>query len=135
MMEPKSNTFQSPVKINAGLKALAHIPVELAAMGAERPLLVTTKILAKKKVVSRVVAELRDSGMPLGIYDGLDEHARLKTVLHLAELFQDGGFDAIIALGGGSVMHTAKALNLAVTKNTRDLAPFAVKLEMQPSDI
>ncbi len=126
MMEPKNNTFQSPVKVNAGLKALAHIPVELAAMGAERPLLITTKILAKKKAISRVMDGLRDSGMPLGIYDGLGEHARLKTVLHLAELFQDGGFDAVMALGGGPVMHTAKALNLAVSENTRDLTAFAV---------
>ena len=49
MMEPESNEFQSPVKINAGRKALAHIPVELAAMGAERPLLITTKALGQAR--------------------------------------------------------------------------------------
>ena len=127
MVEPENNTFLNPVKINAGKKALAHIPFELAAMGAERPLLITTKVLGKKTAIPRVIDGLRGSGMPLGIYDDVGEHARLETVLRLAELFQDGGFDAIIALGSGSVMHTAKILNLAVTENTRDLVPFTAK--------
>ena len=127
MVEPENNTFLSPVKINAGTKALAHVPFELAAMGAERPLLITTKVLGKKRVIPRVIDGLRNSGMPLGIYDDVGDHARLETVLRLAELFQNGGFDAIIALGSGSVMHTAKILNLAVTEKTHDLVPFTAK--------
>ena len=39
-------------------------------------------------------------------------------------MFRDGGFDAIIALGSGPVVHTAKIVNLAVTENTEDLDPF-----------
>jgi alcohol dehydrogenase len=127
MLEPENNTFLSPVKINAGKKALAHIPFELAAMGAERPLLITTKALVKQKTVRRVIDGLMDSGMPLGIYDDVGGHAHMKTVLRLTELFQNGGFDAIVPLGSGSVMHTAKILNLAVTENTVDLMPFTVK--------
>jgi alcohol dehydrogenase len=127
MVEPENNTFLSPVKINAGRKALAHIPFELAAMGAERPLLITTKVLGKNTAVPRVIDGLTDSGVPLGIFDDVGEHARLETVLRLAELFQDGGFDAIIALGSASVMHTAKILNLAVTEDTRDLVPYTEK--------
>ena len=127
MVEPENNTFLSPVKINAGKKALAHIPFELAAMGAERPLLITTKVLVKQKAVRRVIDGLRGSGVPLGIYDDVGEQAHMKTVLRLTELFQDGGFDAIMPLGSGSVMHTAKVLNLAVTENTVDLMPFTVK--------
>ena len=127
MVEPENNTFISPVKINAGRKALAHIPFELAAMGAERPLLITTKVLGKKRAIPRVIDGLRGSGVPLGIFDDIGDHARLKTVLRLMEVFQDGGFDAIIAVGSGAVMHTAKTLNLAVAKNTGDLVPFTVK--------
>ena len=127
MVEPENNTFLSPVKINAGRKSLAHIPFELAAMGAERPLLITTKVLVKQKAVARVVDGLRDSGVPLGIYDNVGEIAHMKTVLRLIELFQDGGFDAIIPLGSGAVMHTAKVLNLALTENTLELAPFTTK--------
>ncbi|OQY45343.1 MAG: hypothetical protein B6240_08935 [Desulfobacteraceae bacterium 4572_87] len=126
MVEPENNTFLSPVKINAGKKALAHIPFELAAMGAESPLLITTKVLVKRKAVRKVIDGLMDSGVPIGIYDNIGEYAHMKTVLRLAEFFQDGGFDAIIPLGSGSVMHTAKILNLAVTENTVDLMPFTV---------
>ena len=124
MVETENTTFQNPVKINAGRKALAHIPIELAAMGAERPLLITTKALSKKRAVPKVVDGLMDSGLSLGVYDGVGEHARLETVLDLALLFEDGGFDAIMTLGSGPVMHTAKALNVAVTEKTRELAPF-----------
>jgi alcohol dehydrogenase len=127
MVEPENNTFLSPVKINAGRKALAHIPFELGAMGAERPLLITTKVLGKKTAIPRVIDGLRGSSVPLGIYDDVGDHASLETVLSLTELFQDGGFDAIIALGSGSVMHTAKILNLAVTEKIQDLVPFTAK--------
>ncbi len=126
MVEPDTEVFQNPVKINVGTKALAHLPFELAAMGAQSPLLITTKRLGKKKAVRKVVDGLKDSGLPLGVYDGLDEHTHLDAVLELAKLFKEGGFDAILALGSGSVMHTAKALNIAVTENTRDLVPFSV---------
>ncbi len=126
MHKPESTSFVSPVKINSGRKALAHIPFELAALGAERPLLITTEIHGKRPV-RRVTDALRDSGVTLGIYDGIGERPQMKTVLHLARLFQDGGFDAIIALGSGSVMHVAKALNLAVVENAQDLTPFAEK--------
>ena len=127
MVEPENNTFLSPVKINAGRKALAHIPFELAAMGVERPLLITTKVLGKKTATPRVIDGLRGSSVPLGIYDDVGDHVRPETILRLTELFQDGGFDAIIALGSGSIMHTAKILNLAVTEKTQDLVPLRRK--------
>ncbi|OQY47846.1 MAG: hypothetical protein B6240_05305 [Desulfobacteraceae bacterium 4572_87] len=126
MVEPEKNAFVSPIKINAGKKALAHIPAELSAMGAERPLVITTKDMGKRTAIPRVIDALKDSGVPLGIYDNVGERAHMKTILRLVKLFQDGGFDAIIAVGGGSVMHTAKILNLAVTENTLDFVPFTI---------
>ena len=127
MVEPENIEFVSPVKINSGKKALAHIPFELAALGAEKPLLVTTKTLVKKKQAGKVVDALRASGLTMGIFDGIGERARLDTVMRLRELFQDADFDSVIALGSGAVMDTAKALIVAVTENTRDLAPFALE--------
>ena len=66
MAEREKSGFQSPLKINAGGKALAHIPVELAAMGAQTPLLVTTKAFANKTAIPGIMDGLRDSGTPLG---------------------------------------------------------------------
>ncbi len=127
MIDPENHAFQTPVKINAGHKALAHVPFELSAMGAERPLLVTTRRLGKKRAVLKVRDALKDSGLSMGVFDGIEERAVKKTLVHLAEIYHNGGFDAIIALGGGPVMHTAKVLNLAVTERSNDLAPFTAE--------
>jgi len=129
MVEPENNTFLNTVKINAGREALAHIPFELAAMGAERPLLITTKVLGKKTAIPRVIDGLRGAGVPLGIYDDVGEHARLETVLRLAELFQDGGFDAIIALGAGiRVPEYSYAKEVKGPKELVDTITFLAKI-------
>jgi alcohol dehydrogenase len=49
----------------------------------------------------------------------------LSVVVRLAELYREKGCDAIVALGGGSVLDTAKGVNILAGTNSRNLSQWA----------
>jgi len=117
--------FSSPVKINAGHRALEHLPFELRAFNAVKPLVVTNKDLAGRGVVTAVVDAFKDSGLVIGIFDAVPEGPDVKLIRDLAGLYRDKGFDAVIGLGGGAVADTAKVLNVVVSAGPEYLAKAA----------
>jgi alcohol dehydrogenase len=114
--------FSSPVKINAGHRALDHLPFELRAFNAVKPLVITNKGLADRGVVATIVDAFKDSGMALGVFDAVPREPDAKLIRDLTTLYRDKGFDAVVALGGGTVADTAKVLNLVVSAGPAYLA-------------
>lgn len=55
IMQESTIEFICPVKTNAGKKALDHIPVELKALDAERPLVITDQLTADKGLSKHIV--------------------------------------------------------------------------------
>lgn len=117
--------FTFPVKINAGHKALEHIPFELAAFNAAKPLVVTSKDMTARGQAAAVAAAFADSGMTAGIYDGVPLKPDVKLIRELAGLYRDKGFDAVIGLGAAAVADTAKVLNIVISGGPAYLADAA----------
>lgn len=112
--------FICPFKTNSGHKALEHLPVELAGLNAFKPLIVTSRQLAGWRAIKTLQNAFGDSGMTLGIFDGPTETADLNVVEQIRDIFVDGRYDAIIALGGGIIVDVAKIVNLAVSQKVSD---------------
>jgi len=108
---PETFFFKCPLKINCGSHALAHLPVELAAVGARAPLILANGDPIGKKRVKTVADAFRTSGLTLGIYDGLTDQLQPELLPVLATVYRDGGCDSLIAVGNGTVVDTAKCLN------------------------
>ncbi|KPA11718.1 iron-containing alcohol dehydrogenase family protein [Candidatus Magnetomorum sp. HK-1] len=125
MQESTNIEFICPVKTNAGKKALDHIPIELKALDAERPIVITDQETANKGLSKYMVKAFKDSGMHFGLYEGVPKTADSKTIRNLSQKFLYKGFDAIIAMGGGAAMDTAKGLNMVVSGKPEDLSLFA----------
>jgi len=53
MFFPDNYEFYCPVKINSGNRALEHLPVELDALNATKPLVITDKKIAKKGLIKK----------------------------------------------------------------------------------
>lgn len=121
MFFPDNYEFYCPVKINSGKRALENIPVELGALNARKPLIITDKESAKKGVVKKIADALRDSGMTVGVFDGVPPVPDRKLVRGLMNRYRDTGCDSIIAAGEGAVVDTAKALNIVVSGKPEDL--------------
>ena len=118
--------FFCPVKVIAGNAALEHIPFELDSMGAKKPLIITDKGVRANGLLEPVEAAFAATEVKIGsIFDNVPPDSSLETVRAVTELYRANQCDAIIAIGGGSVIDTAKAANILVSEGGDDLLKYS----------
>ena len=121
-MLPSYYEFHNSVKILSGRKALENIPFELVRLGAQRPLLVTDKVLVKLGLVQPVIEALQQAGIEIAaLYDDVPPDSSVQIVNVIARLYRTEQCDAVLAVGGGSVIDTAKGVNILIQENSDDL--------------
>lgn len=113
-------TFTCPVKTNSGNKSLENLPVELANLNAIKPVLITSVKAVGRKAIRTLTGAFGDSGMNLGLFDGITDIADLSLIETLKNTCLEKKYDTVIALGGGTVVDVAKVLNLAVSLKVAD---------------
>ena len=113
--------FFCRVKTNSGNRALDHLPCELDTLNARKPLVITNKSATERGLTNIIIDAFRDSGITIGIFDGVPPVPDVALIKELYSLYRDRGYDAIIALGGDAVTDTAKVLNIAVSGEPEDL--------------
>lgn len=118
--------FFCPVKVIAGNAALEHMPFELASMGASRPMILTDKGVRANGLLEPVETAFTATEVTIAsIFDDVPPDSSLETVRAVAEAYRANNCDAIIAIGGGSVIDTAKAANILVTEGGDDLLKYS----------
>ena len=136
MVLPDYYEFCCRVKIVAGHDALERIPDLLADRGAHKPLIITDKGVAGAGLIDVLSGALQNRVSADLIADNVPPDSDLRIVHQLAGLYRDHACDAIIAVGGGSVMDTAKGVNIVVSENATDLMAFsgagALKRRLKP---
>lgn len=117
--------FFCPVKIMAGYKALEHVPYELTAHGSSNPLIITDKGVRSVGLVDHVTKALDASEVKIaGIFEDVPPDSSTSVVTECAHYYRNQNADSIIAIGGGSVIDTAKAVNILVSEGGDDLKAF-----------
>ena len=118
--------FFCPVKVIAGNAALEHIPFELATLGAKRPMIITDKGVRANGLLNPIEAAFSTTDAVIGaIFDDVPPDSSLEVVRLAAELYRKQKCDAIIAIGGGSVIDTSKAANILVSEGGNDLLQYS----------
>jgi alcohol dehydrogenase len=118
--------FFCPVKVIAGNAALEHIPFELATLGAKRPMIITDKGVRANGLLNPIEAAFSTTDAVIGaIFDDVPPDSSLEVVRLAAELYRKQKCDAIIAIGGGSVIDTSKATNILVSEGGNDLLQYS----------
>lgn len=118
--------FFCPVKVIAGHAALEHIPYELASLGAKRPMIITDKGVRTNNLLAPLEAAFESTDIEIGfVFDDVPPDSSLETVRAVAQAYRTNNCDAIIAVGGGSVIDTAKATNILVTEGGDDLTKYS----------
>ena len=118
--------FFCPVIVIAGHAALEHIPFELATLGSKRPLIITDKGVRANNLLAPIEAAFESTDAVIGyIFDDVPPDSSIATVRNAAKAYRDNHCDAIIAVGGGSVIDTSKATNILVTEGGDDLLKFS----------
>src|SRR5215211_3678062 len=108
--------FSCPTRVIAGVDLIESTGFEFAKEGAERPLIVTDEVIRETGLVDTVAAGVTGGGLEVaGTFDAVPQDSDTAVVARCAEAARDAGADSLLALGGGSVMDTAKAANVLFT--------------------
>lgn len=135
-MIPDYYDFFNPVKIMAGRHALDNLAFEMKRINSDYPLLLTDRGIVKAGLLKLTLKVFLETGLePAAIYDNIPADSSVDTVNELVKLYREKGCDAIIALGGGSVIDTAKGVNLALSEDSSDIMDnIGVERALNPTE-
>jgi len=97
-----------------GAGSLAILGDQLKMRGLKKPIIITDKGVTAVGVTAKVEQLIKDAGLDCAIYDDCQSDAPSDSITVAADAVRAAGADAIIALGGGSSMDTAKAASLVI---------------------
>lgn len=106
-----------PLRLHHGEQALKRLSRDMDRAGVRRALLITGRTLgAGGPVLDRVQTALE--GRITAIWNGVQPHSPLPSVLAAARALEESGADAVVALGGGSAIVTARAAAIALAEGS-----------------
>ena len=121
-MIPEYYEFQSSAKILSGAFALENIPVELDNLGCLRPLILSDQMLEKIGTLQVVLDALLSGGTEIGgIYTDIPADSSLEIVNRIGSYYKENNCDGIVAVGGGSVIDTAKGARMILSQHAVDI--------------
>jgi alcohol dehydrogenase class IV len=108
--------FASTTRVIAGRDLLGSTGFEFQKEGARRVFLVTDRGVRGTGLVERVEAGVIDGGLELaGMFDDVPQDSSTHVVDRCAAAAKEAGADSFLAVGGGSVMDTAKVADAVFT--------------------
>jgi alcohol dehydrogenase len=122
---PAYYEFCCRVKIIAGHGVLEKIPEALSDLNAGKPMIITDKGVAGAGLIEIVIDSMKNRIAIGAIADDVPTDSELRVVNRLAKIYRESGCDSIIAVGGGSVLDTAKGVNIIVSEKEDDLMKFS----------
>jgi alcohol dehydrogenase len=109
--------FHSPTRVVYGPGLVADLSAELSDLGAQRYLLVSDRGLEKLGLPADVAAALEAAGVEIaGTFLDVPENSELSAVRGCADAAAACGAEGLVALGGGSVMDTAKCADILLSE-------------------
>ena len=114
-------TYGAPL-LKFGTGSSAEIGYDLSEYGARRVLVVTDPGVAATGAPQRIAEQMKAYGVEAEVFDGVrvePTDAGMREAIAYAR--DSGPWDAFVAVGGGSSIDTAKAINL-LTTNDGELA-------------
>jgi alcohol dehydrogenase len=111
----RSFDFHTPTRVVFGPGSLSRLGELARELSDTRVLLVTDPGLAKAGHPQRAVASLRDAGLEVFLFDGVETNPTNHHVEAGVAFARPLGIDLIVSVGGGSSMDCAKGINFILT--------------------
>ena len=97
-----------------GAGARENLAPEIKNRGLQKILFVTDTVLLDCGVAGKVTDCLDQAGIAYEIYSDIKANPTVKNVQDGVSIYQKAGADGIVAVGGGSVMDTAKGIGIII---------------------
>ncbi len=108
--------YASTTRVIAGRGLLESTGFEFHKEGAQRVFVVTDEVIRGTGLVEKVEAGVADGGLEVaGVFDDVPQDSSTEVCDRCAAAAKEAGADSFLALGGGSVMDTAKVVDAIFT--------------------
>jgi alcohol dehydrogenase class IV len=108
--------YAESTRVIAGRDLLGSAGFEFQKEGAHRVFVVTDEVIRATGLVERVEAGVTDGGLEVaGVFDEVPQDSSTDVVESCAAAAKEAGADSFLAVGGGSVMDTAKVADAVFT--------------------
>ena len=118
--------FLTPTKVIAGDDAIFKLPFELEQAKVNKPIILTDKGIVGAGILSPVKLAFEEYKFEMPtVFDDIPPETSVESVQSAFKIFENENCDSIVAIGGGSVIDTAKALRMMVAEDSSDLMSLA----------
>ena len=115
-METNFLEFYAPTRLLAGTGLVDGLGQEVSRFGWDRCFLITDRHMKENGLLDKVLTGLRSGPVEVvGIFDEVVPDSEVTLVERCAESARQARPDCLVALGGGSVIDTAKAANIVLS--------------------
>ena len=97
-----------------GSGAILEIAPELKAHGCKKALVCSGKHIIKSGEINKILDPLTEAGIEYALFNDIKPNPSIENVQAGVEAFKAAQADSIIAVGGGSIMDTAKAIGIII---------------------
>ncbi|MEM9601469.1 MAG: iron-containing alcohol dehydrogenase [Pseudomonadota bacterium] len=101
-------SYPNPIRFGAG--RIAEIGEACAAAGIRKPLLVTDRGLADNPITARTLELMAEAGLGRACFSNVDANPTDRNAVEGVHVYREGGFDGVIAFGGGSGLDLGKVI-------------------------
>lgn len=117
--------FVNSAKLLSGDYALENIAPELALLGSKRPIILTDETLVKIGTLKILEGALAKGDLKASsVYSSIPLDSSIEVVNEISKEYRRVNADGIIALGGGSVIDTAKGLRMLISQGGKDIMSY-----------
>jgi len=128
--------FHAPTRVIFGSGTVQATGREVATMGGSAALVVTDRGVVNAGLLDGVLASLKAADVSATVFDAVEPNPSIGTVTAALAVYQSGGCNAIVAVGGGSPIDVAKAVGILATNGGAiaeyEGKPDAVRADLPP---
>lgn len=109
-----NGNWNYPTQMIFGPGRIKELPELCKAQGMSKPLLITDEGLKDAEIVLNTLEIVRAAGLEIGLFTGVKGNPTGQNITDGVAAYKQGGYDGVIAFGGGSGIDAAKAIALMV---------------------
>jgi alcohol dehydrogenase len=128
--------LKSPLQLTfCGEGSTEQLIAHIVRGGYKKILIVTDKPLVELGLAGRVVDAVKSHGAEVAVYDGVLPDPTIAVVAGALDSYQQQNCDAVVALGGGSSIDTAKTVAAAATNGGIEAIMGLFKVKIAPAPL